>query len=520
MSQSSQRFYWIIRKLRKWSLVMVAVLVGGYGLSNLCLALPWTRDAIASQLKQRTGTDWKIGGLTWSPWNGVVVRDLQVLQPEALRGKLSEPVLEVERLQVKPYWSLLLHRELVLKEVVVESPHATVTVEMLMVLAENVMRNQVAEPRLEPPSSENPKLPSTTLAGSGGEKPSGEKPPKVAKNPKSKSEGATPKRQKPREQQPASSRPRPQVARPMVLKIHGGELKLVSVQKNMQLLEVGEVSLELPLLGEDAVGELRMGRCQILGVPEMKSLTQKVAWKRPYLEVENLHGKWGDLKFAYKAQFGVVAKSPREKFFPFSINVVVPSQKFEWVHGLERVAMEVRAEQVGAQFQCSGLALHPSSWRANMLLLAGQIRVKEKHGGHDIVFDEAVLPAGFRQGVLQWQGVRLIGEDVSVLGNGRVSPRGEILSVTRLVVSPEVSKMVVRGLQGARLVSHGNQWWSDLGTPDRKMRDLLVTGSMMNPVVDIGYHQRELPVWPLVRKTISFIREEMLEEKLAQKMKQ
>jgi len=204
----------------------------------------------------------------------------------------------------------------------------------------------------------------------------------------------------------------------------------------------------------------------------------------------------------------------RTKVVPFQLNVVMPTQKLEWTHGLERVAMSVRADKIGGRIQCAGLMFQPISWNANLLLAGERVTVQEKHGGHDIVFDELVLPVQFRGASLQWQGLRMVGEDVSVLGNGRVSFREGIVSVTRLIVSPEVSVMVARGLQGAGLVSHGDQWWSDLDTPDRKVRDLLVTGSVTNPVVDAGYQHRELPIWGLVRKTISFIQDEMREERL------
>ena len=147
-----------------------------------------------------------------------------------------------------------------------------------------------------------------------------------------------------------------------------------------------------------------------------------------------------------------------------------------------------------------------------MQCLGKKVRVKEEHGGRDIMFDAIVIPAVFRQGTLQWGGVRLIGEDISVLGNGRVSVRDGILSVTRFVVSPEVSEMLSRALHGSGLVRNGPRWWQDLDTPDRKMRDFLVTGSLMSPTIDAGYKYEELPVWQMIGTTLHFIREEMKEE--------
>jgi len=139
-----------VRSIRRWGFVLILVVLGGYGLSNLCLCLPWTREAVASKLKDRTGADWEIGMMTWSPWNGVVVRDIKWLQPEALKGELADPVMVVERVQVKLYWSRLIRLEVVFREVTVESPQMTVAVEMLASLASDALRAQAtAEPEME-----------------------------------------------------------------------------------------------------------------------------------------------------------------------------------------------------------------------------------------------------------------------------------------------------------------------------------------------------------------------------------
>jgi hypothetical protein len=44
------------------------------------------------------------------------------------------------------------------------------------------------------------------------------------------------------------------------------------------------------------------------------------------------------------------------------------------------------------------------------------------------------------------------------------------------------------------------------------VRDFQVSGSLMNPVVDVGSRGEELPVKEIVKTTIQFIRGEMKEE--------
>ena len=81
-------------------------------------------------------------------------------------------------------------------------------------------------------------------------------------------------------------------------------------------------------------------------------------------------------------------------------------------------------------------------------------------------------------------GLKMLGEDFSVLGNGRLSMRGGLMSVTRLVASPEVAEVMEKSFRRAGMVEEG--WWYDMYTPDRKVRDLLVSGSILNPKIDAG----------------------------------
>ena len=67
-------------------------------------------------------------------------------------------------------------------------------------------------------------------------------------------------------------------------------------------------------------------------------------------------------------------------------------------------------------------------------------------------FDEVYLPFVLRQGALQWVRARVISEDISIMGNGMVSMRDGHLSVTRLVVSPEVASMLAQGMRNMGII--------------------------------------------------------------------
>lgn len=479
-------------RLLKWFVLIVLLT---YGASNLWLSSRWATGMAESKLKARTGFDWQVGSMSWSPWNGVTISDARMLQPAALRADLEAPVVKVDRIRVKPYWSQLLRGRVRPHEVIVEAPELTLSVEMLASLAA-----RVAPQKLQP---------SPTPAGAGPaveEKPEPlppvkTDPPQTGKKPPSPNPAAP--------QVPAEAT-RPPAGMPSHLSITNAGVHIVSVSKGVELLRMQNISLDLPLFGEDSGGVVRIPTMKVPGLPELVDVEQHIVWKRPYLELEEQTVDMAGLKVRFLAQLGMGRGAMGR--LPFLFDLVVDPQQLDALKWFERMALEVNAEQLAGRFRVNGALTSPMSWRADGVVIGKNIGVREIHGSHDVVFDRVYVPAVFRQGQLRWTGARMIGEDISILGNGRISVGDGILSVTRLVVSPEVSEMLSRGMHGAGLVRNGLRWWDDLDTPDRKVRDLLVSGSLVDPVMDAGYQHTDVPVWEIVFSTLKFIREEMKEE--------
>ena len=150
----------------KWRILVVGLLLSvlvSYGVLNLCLSSSWATGIAENKLKGRTGMDWKIGGMTWSPWNGMTVRDVRVLQSAVLGGDLTRPILQVDRVRVQPYWKPLIRGQLQLRDVFIESPSAEVSVEMLEKMAAAIVRDQVS-PAVAPSPEKPIDLPDAPLA--------------------------------------------------------------------------------------------------------------------------------------------------------------------------------------------------------------------------------------------------------------------------------------------------------------------------------------------------------------------
>lgn len=480
----------LIRVVR-WGCLLVLIF---FALSNLWLWSAWGTSTAEAELKKRTGQDWEIGSMSWSPWNGITLYDIRMLQPEALRERLGEPVMVVEKIRVRPYWRLLARGQVYPQSVEIDSPELTVSVEMLAAIASRTVHVKAQTPLPAPsPTKPSVKKPPVT--------------PPVDKQP------VPPQKKIPEPTTPSPDAPEPRLAPPGMavhLKITNARLCIVSAAKQIDLCDVDGLDYDHILLGEDSRGALTVRSLEIIGLPELTDLRQSIIWKRPYLELEERAIDLGGVKARWIAQLGI--GKTRMGSLPFLLDFAVDPQTIKSAQWFEYVAMDADADSLIARLRVTGLLHQPDSWRADGMLAARNFTVHEHHGNRDVVFEEIYVPVVFRQGTLRWSGVRLMSEDLAVMGNGSVSLRDGHLSVTRIVASPEVAGELMRGVYGSQLSGARDRWWQDLITPDRKVLDLLVSGSLLEPNIDLGSDHADVPLFPLVAEIVGFIRNEMKEE--------
>lgn len=492
-SGTASRRRFRVRKLALW-LLLIPLLF--YGVSNLWLSSSWGRSMAEAKLKGRTGMDWQVQGMSWSPWNGFTVRGAKMLQPKSMRAHLVQPLLEVERIQVRPYWGQLFRGHPRIREFIVHAPKITVSAEMLAALASDAAQKQ------SPPQSNNPQeavVPNTPVKPQPPTSPQGK-----PKQPKPDPKPPVKKSTKPVTLPDGKERPPAGLALHLVVK--NASIRVVSISKGVDLLDVKNINLNLPVLGEDAEGTIQLGEVKVPAVERMHDIEQTIVWKRPYLEVEEQTVEIDGVKIRYIAQLAIARGAP------FLVDMVVDSQRLDHVTLLDRFAVDLQAGKIAGKIKASGALTKPMTWKSSAIVMADQLSMTEKHGDHKIHFDELSIPAVFQRGSLRWSSARVIGEDVSVLGNGSVSVRDGVNSVTRFVVSPEIALGLRRAMNGAHLIKSGDRWWQDLDTPDRKYRDVCLTGPIAAPEVDIGGRHGKLPLWKTLASTLHFIRVEMKEE--------
>lgn len=466
---------------------VLAILIAWIALS-LCLISPWATSRAESELGERTGLEWQVASMTWSPWNGFRVNDLRGF----LAGGEDEPVVAVDHVSVRPHWKPLLRGDLSLHEIVIDSPRIELALETLSKLPSD------AEIREEPPP-----IPPALAAAQGqpGPAKAGDQPvahPDLAAYAQTEKQAAAlPPALAQQEGKVAKATPqqvpRPAAALPMRVRVDKGSMRIFSKSKEMDVINVDSFSLDLPLSGEDAAGSIKVEGLSMAGMDELPAFEQAVVWKRPRLEIEDSVVDLGGIQLRMRVQLAVKNAQPG---FPFMVDMAIQPQKVEPPVWLEKKSMHVSAELLAARMRLLGLLKDPISWKAEVIALGEGVTVQPGDGRPRVTFDSLYVPAILQQGKLHWMGVRLLGEDFSILGNGRLSMRGGIVSVTRLVAAPEVAEVLKKSMARAGMAE--TWWWYNLDTPDRKVRDLTISGSVLNPLIDAGPSHAAMPLSQLV----------------------
>ena len=507
-----------LRLLQRAALGVVLIFLLGWIGSNLWLISPWGTGMVERKLEERfnrspsrgtspgpdSGLKWEIGSMTWSPWNGLTVNRPRVFLP----GEAEQSIVAVTDINIRPYWKPLLRGKLRLREITLNEPRVELSLEMLAALPSD---GEVIE--TPPPVAP---APPTLAAGQAQEIPA--KPlaqfsladyAQALRPPGAGSQVLA--QQKPKVEQPVP----PAVKRaaaglPMRLRVNGASMRLYSESKEVDLLSVDELSLDLPLSGEDAEGHVKISGLKMPGmgvgmgigtridISDLPDVNQTVVWKRPRLEIEETEVDLGGVKLNMRVQLGL--KNTKSSL-PFLVDMAIRPQQVEPVAWLEQRSMHASARLVAGRFRLLGLLADPLNWKAEAVVVGEGVTVQAGQGRPRVTFDTIYLPAILHQGRLHWVGFKMLGEDFSVLGNGRLSMRGGLISITRLVASPEVAEVMEKSFRRAGMVE--KSWWYDMYTPDRKVRDLLVSGSILNPKIDAGPRHASMQLSQLMRLALN-----------------
>ena len=429
-----------------------------------------------------TGFDWSVGSVSWSPWGGVRLGELEAVVP-GMQTSGVPPLMVVEEIRVRPYWGQLLRGNLKVREVIVESQVGDLPLELLAPMTP--VQRPVQRPVAPDTKPESP--PSVTP-----EPPVGETP-RPSKGP----QGKEPKK-------PSEPTAIPDPGPPTRVVVRKGKVRLYSYAAPELVLELRGASAELPVAGPEASGWLavegvKLGERDILGAVRIE-----LNWKQPVLALSKTEFEWNGLPIRVLAQAAVGRR------LQVVAEIGVAPTKLEPLTIPVFDGAQVRGARVEMAGSFRGELSRPATWQGN-LVAGGVGLVLENIGKQLAEFEYGRVAVDFRGGVLRIADGRLVGERLSLLGNGAVRWDGQVLGVLRVVGDWEYAQAMKRAASGSLFSGHG-EWMAPLETPDRFYRDVHIEGSLSSAVVDVGWKGKELDAWQAWTQARTFLRREQGEE--------
>ena len=128
--------------------------------SNIVLQSAPVRRWCAAKLDERSGLDWTIGSLSWTPWTGVQVGEVKAELHGTTREGV-EPLYEISRIDVLIYWRGLLRGRVEPREVRMRGGRVAIPLELSSLLPRSAPQaepSETAQAQEEtPPLEETPR---------------------------------------------------------------------------------------------------------------------------------------------------------------------------------------------------------------------------------------------------------------------------------------------------------------------------------------------------------------------------
>jgi len=427
-----------------------------FGLSNLLLCSSWGRARIERKIQAITGQEAHVGGASWSPWNGASLYSVEIPQPQPLRPYIRQPMVSAQRLNITPAWKAWLRGTRSISSITMESPRLVLAVEAISsaiqvpgeigIPAPAQASTSFAEgpPPLTPPVGTTPRGPDIRIASSTiPDFPPDERSPQITSIPTS------------------------------WLNVRNASFQLVSAQAGKTLLEVSHISGRVPFSGNPATSTLQVGKLAFMEQMQPQPLNLEFSWNRPVLALSRLEIPLGTQKVLFAAK---VAKLPG---IPMELQLQAPTQPLVKIP-LPRVS-QIEAESIRLEGRFLGALAAPATWSGDFLA-----EVKGLHGtlgGREFSFDEGQALTLLRGHVLSCLDARLVGEEISLLGNATLLADGRAAGVMRFVATPESIQAITNhffpGINPPPVTS-------PLGTPQRVAFDLHTFGKIGDMSLQLG----------------------------------
>jgi hypothetical protein len=239
------------------------------------------------------------------------------------------------------------------------------------------------------------------------------------------------------------------------------------------VLDISGASGSIPISGDPAQGTLRIGKASTFEQLFSPDLTANLDWTPPLLSLKPLETQVGAFKLILAGKIATFSG------FPIQVEAQLPHQPlaaFDIPFG-----GQAAAEGIAANARFRGLLLAPATWQGDLVTeaISPSLRVVS----HEAKFDKGSTITVLRGGVLSCVDARLIGDDLSLLGNATVLANGRIAAAARLVAPPDTVTSIANQMFPAL---QGKPSLTPLATPQRAAFDVEAFGSISQPFLRLG----------------------------------
>lgn len=445
--RGNRRWRWIV-------LGLVILPIGLFLLSNIVLSSPWGCRWLAAKIERKIGLECRVGAMSWSPWNGLSIRAIEILQPKELRTAIQESVLKIAEVRLSPVWQAWLRGRLEVRSIALDTPRIVLAVELLSHLVKAPPPPAGATAASPPNIPAGPPPPPTPGIQPG----SGTPPPPV---PATQDAGTPPPPPK-GPQQPTGW-----------LHLENASFTLLHAGSKREIIDLSTLSGSIPIAGDRAQSTVQFGKISAGGVELIPHLTASLDWARPRLSLKPLDFEILGYTCKLAGQIGMLSN------LPIVIEAQLPQQPLKPI--CLPLNGQASAEGIAANTRFSGLLLAPGTWQGDLVAesAAPAIRMAD----HEAKFDRGSFITVLRGGLLSCVDARLIGDELSLLGNATILADGRLAGVARAVAPTDTA-----GAIASRVFPNvpGTRPLTPLATPQRVAFDLEALGNINQIFLRLG----------------------------------
>lgn len=468
------------------------MVIAALGFVFLCYigALTFSRSGLVTRflersLSQRTGLEWAIDGQSWNGLNRLQIDRVSISQPQGIEE--SRPMLTVRELRVT---TALYKFRPVLKRLEITQPVGVVSLEMLGALAGGLNESASADtrPQVVPPDANAPA-------------------PDVPDAPTVPATDVPDEPTAPPAEQPEIP---PRDLPPEVdLVVRGGSLTVVRDGVENAIAVIDGVEMTMPLIGADRRGYLAWEKGAFFPESERKWSPTQRKMAIQLINNEVVVDEVFNSPVGANVQVGIRARPSRS--LPLRAEITLPEQAVEEME-IFGGRLTASAERVSARWRIGGALGVPQTMRMELALAADNLHVEDHGRDQTVHFYQSRIEADVTRSGARLRRLRMIGSELSLLGNATVNGAGDVAGLLRIYADGSAAGYLQEHLSGMPAFRSPKPWMARSETPERRRRDIRIKGDVKRMLADVGPDHEWVFVDDLIEQLQEFAKQEISEE--------